>query len=82
MADRKPEDWLREEYFVLLPQVRRVVQNLETRVRHELLPLTVHLKNFERIVITSGSKDCESAIDTLRRAQGLRSKQGGDLHPN
>jgi len=70
MADRKPEDWLREEYFVLLPQVRRVVQNLETRVRHELLPLTVHLKNFERIVITSGSKDCESAIDTLRRAQG------------
>ncbi|MCX6604339.1 MAG: hypothetical protein NTV52_12185 [Acidobacteria bacterium] len=35
-----------------------------------MLPLTVQLKTFERIVITSRIKDCESAIDTLRRAQG------------
>ena len=70
MADRKPEDWLREEYFALLPHIRKIVQGLETRVRHELLPLTVLLKPFERIVVTSRSKECESAIDTLRRAQG------------
>ena len=69
MADRKPEDWLREEYFALLPHVRLIIGRLETQVRHELLPLVASLKKFERIVITSRVKDCESAIDTLRRAQ-------------
>ncbi len=69
MADRKPEDWLREEYFVLLPHVRRVIVDLETRVRHELLPLMADLKKFERIVITSRIKDCESAITTLQEKQ-------------
>ena len=69
MADRKPEDWLREEYFSLLPHIRRVVVALETRVRHELLPVISGLKKFERIVVASRVKDCESAIATLRQKQ-------------
>ena len=67
MADRKPEDWLREEYFALIPHLKRIVVSLETRVRHELLLVIAHLKKFERIVVASRIKDCESAITTLRQ---------------
>ena len=66
---RRPEDWLREEYFVLLPHVRQVILDLETRIRYELLPLMADLKKFERIVITSRIKDCESAFTTLQEKQ-------------
>jgi hypothetical protein len=69
MAERTIEDRLREEYFVLLPDVRRVVEELEAEVRHCLLPLSRRLDKYERIVITSRIKDCESALGALRRRQ-------------
>jgi len=69
MAERTPEDRLREEYFVLLPDVRRVIEELEAQVRHCLLPLSSKLDRYERLVVTSRVKDCESALGALRRRQ-------------
>lgn len=69
MAERTPEDRLREEYFVLLPVVRRVMEELEAEVRHCLLPLSSKLHKHERLVVTSRVKDCESALGALRRRQ-------------
>ena len=34
MAVRTTEDKLREEYFALLPDVRRVIQEVEAQVRY------------------------------------------------
>jgi len=69
MAERTPEDRLREEYFVLLPDVRRVIEELEAQVRHCLLPLSSKLDRYERLVVTARVKDCESALGALRRRQ-------------
>jgi hypothetical protein len=69
MAERTVEDRLREEYFHLLPDARRVLEELETEVRHKLLPLSTKLDKYERLVVTSRIKDCESALDSLRRRQ-------------
>lgn len=67
MAERSVEDRLREEYFELLPEVRRVAEELEAEVRHCLLPLTRRLEKYERLVVRSRVKECESSIDALRR---------------
>src|SRR5689334_7959731 len=69
MAERTVEDRLREEYFELLPDIRRVAEQLETEVRHCLLPISSGLDQFEQLVITSRIKECESAVDALRRRQ-------------
>src|SRR5436309_13675276 len=69
MTERTIEDRLREEYFALLPDARRVVEELEAVARHCLLPVSGMLERHERIVVTSRIKDCESALDALRRRQ-------------
>jgi hypothetical protein len=69
MAQRTVEDKLREEYFALLPEARRIVEELETEVRHCLLPLSSTLDGYERLVVTARVKDCDSALDKLRRQQ-------------
>ncbi|HLN02437.1 MAG TPA: hypothetical protein VK335_24330 [Bryobacteraceae bacterium] len=69
MPERTIEDRLREEYFELLPDVRRVAEELETEVRHCLLPVSRNLNRYEQIVITARIKECESAVDALRRRQ-------------
>lgn len=69
MAERTIEDHLREEYFSLLPDARSVAEELETRVRHCLLPLSSRLDRYERIVVTARVKECESAVNALRRRQ-------------
>lgn len=69
MVDRTVEDRLREEYFVLLPEVRRVAEQLEAEVRHCVLPISLTLDAYERVVVTSRVKECESALDALRRRQ-------------
>ena len=69
MAERTVADRLREEYFALLPDIRRVAEELETKVRHCLLPISSRLDRYERLVITSRIKECESALDALRRRQ-------------
>lgn len=69
MPERKPEDRLREEYFDLLPEIRKVADNLEAEVKYHLLPILRRLHRFEQIDVKSRVKECESAIDSLRRRQ-------------
>jgi hypothetical protein len=69
MTERTVEDRLREEYFALLPNARRVLEELEAEVRHSLLPLLNNLDKHEKLTVTSRIKDCESALGALRRRQ-------------
>lgn len=78
-VDRTVEDRLREEYFDLLPEIRRVAEQLETEVRYSLLFLSRKLSRHERLVVTSRVKDCESSVRKLRRRQEGRSF-GTELH--
>src|SRR6185436_18939241 len=68
---RTVEDKLREEYFDLLPEIRRTLLETETRVRGELLGITLSLQRYERLLVTSRVKECDSAVDALRRRQPL-----------
>jgi ppGpp synthetase/RelA/SpoT-type nucleotidyltranferase len=67
--ERTVEDRLREEYFRLLPDVRRVVDELEAEVKHCLIPISLRLDEYERLVVTSRVKECESALESVRRRQ-------------
>jgi ppGpp synthetase/RelA/SpoT-type nucleotidyltranferase len=69
MADRTIEDRLREEYFALLPNIRRISGQLETEVRYHLLPISKQLNGYEQLVVKSRVKDCESALEKLRSRQ-------------
>jgi hypothetical protein len=69
MSERTVEDRLREEYFALLPESRRLLEELEAEVRHCLLPLSSSLDRYEKIEVNSRVKDCESALGALRRRQ-------------
>jgi ppGpp synthetase/RelA/SpoT-type nucleotidyltranferase len=77
MPDRSVEDRLREEYFDLLPEVRRVLEHLEAELRYRLLPISRKLLKFERLDVSSRLKECESAVESLRRRQ-----QGAIFYPN
>ncbi len=66
-VERTVEDRLRAEYFELLPEIRLVVEQLETEVKHCLLPISLSLQPYEHILVTSRVKECESAVDALRR---------------
>lgn len=66
---RTAEDCLRSEYVRLLPALQRTSVAIETEVRHRLLSLTLELDPYERVIVKSRIKDCESAIDALRRRQ-------------
>jgi ppGpp synthetase/RelA/SpoT-type nucleotidyltranferase len=72
---------LREEYFDLLPEIRRVVWQLETEIRYLTLPILHSLKRHEQLVVKSRIKECESAVNTLRDQQEGRTfdpdKPGG-----
>jgi ppGpp synthetase/RelA/SpoT-type nucleotidyltranferase len=67
MGERSVKDRLREEYFELLPGIRQVAEELEAEVRHCLLPLFRRLEKFERLIVRSRVKECESAMDALLR---------------
>jgi ppGpp synthetase/RelA/SpoT-type nucleotidyltranferase len=69
MVERTVEDRLREQYFGLLPDIRRVAEELETEIRYSLRPISRELRKHERLVISSRIKECESAVDALRRRQ-------------
>ena len=69
MVERTIEDRLREEYFDLLPGIRHVRENLETEVRHCVLPILEDLNKYEQLNVTSRIKACDSALDALRRRQ-------------
>lgn len=69
MNKRTVEDRLREEYFALLPEAMRVLEELEAKVRYSLLALSTTVDRQERLVVSSRIKDCESALGALRRRQ-------------
>ena len=70
MAERSIEDALREEYFDLLPNIRRVAELLEAEIRHCVLPITLRLDRFEQMVVRSRIKECDSALNSLRLLKG------------
>lgn len=43
-----------------------MVGELEAEVKHRLLPISLRLHKYERLVVTARVKECESAIDKLR----------------
>jgi len=66
---RTVEDRLRSEYAYLLPAMQRTRTEVETEVQHVLLQATLSLDQYERIIVRSRLKDCESAVDALRRRE-------------
>jgi hypothetical protein len=66
---RTVEDRLRSEYAELLPAMHRTRVAIETEVQHLLLPATLALDPYERIIVRARVKECESAVDALRRRQ-------------
>lgn len=72
MTERTIEDQLRQEYFELLPEIRRVEAHLKAEIQFHTLPILRSLGTHEQLVIQSRVKDCESAINALRR----RTKEG------
>lgn len=70
--NRTVDDRLREEYFELLPEIRRVAEHLEAEVKYRVLPICRRLDVYERVVVTSRTKECDSALDSLRRRQEAR----------
>jgi hypothetical protein len=74
---RLVEDRLRAEYVSLLPALQRTLHALQTEVSYLLLPATRRLSHYERILIRGRVKDCESAVDKLRRRQ-----EGGRFDPD
>jgi len=69
MITRSIEDKLREEYFKLLPNIRWTKEQLEAEVRFRLIQILNTLQSHERFEVISRVKDCESAINSLRRRQ-------------
>ena len=72
MTPRTVEDRLREEYFLLSSEIGRVLHQLRTDVAYLLLPATLELRHHERIEIEARAKECDSAIDSLRRREETR----------
>jgi len=68
---------LREEYFDLLPGIRRVTSHLEAEIRYHTLPIFHSLVHYEQLIVKSRVKDCESAIKSLRLDQ-----EGGTFDPD
>lgn len=69
MQRRTVEDRLREEYFDVLPEIRRVVEYVEAVAQYRLLPIIGQLDHFEQVTVRSRVKECESAVESLRRHQ-------------
>jgi len=67
VAERTIEDQLREQYVTLLPELTRVAEHLKTQIEYFLLPIARHLKPHESLLVKARVKDCNSAIDKLRR---------------
>jgi len=67
MDGRTIEDRLREEYFDLLPEIRRVAWQLEAEIRFYTLPILRDLKSHEQLVIKARVKECDSALNRVVR---------------
>ena len=68
MAERTIEDRLREQYFDLLPEIRRVAWQLEAEIRFHTRRIHQSLRDHEQLVIKSRVKECESALNRVVRS--------------
>jgi len=78
---RLREEYLREEYFRLLPDIRKILEEMEAKINYALVSIKKKLKNHERIEIQSRVKDCESAINAflrMKREEGRKNFLGLD----
>ncbi len=66
---RLVEDYLREEYILLSPVLRKIRKNLETEIKKQILPIINRLQPYERVSVVSRIKDMESAIEKLQSKQ-------------
>jgi hypothetical protein len=64
MTLRTVEDRLREEYFLLASEIKRVLHQLQTDVSYLLLPVTLELKHHERIHVEARASHGVSQIPT------------------
>jgi hypothetical protein len=69
MPERTIEDLLREEYFSLLPEIRKVAWQLEAEIRFHTLQILHSLNHYEQLIVKSRVKECESAIKAVQRRQ-------------
>ena len=69
ILEKTVEDTLREEYFELLPSIRKTLYELEATIRHTLIPAMKSLEGHERLEICSRIKECDRAIDALKRRE-------------
>jgi len=76
MPERTIEDRLREEYFDLLPEMQRVVWQLEAEIRFHTLPILNDLKDPEQLIVRPRIKECESALNSLVRRRGRKFSKG------
>lgn len=68
-AERTVEDRLRQEYFTLLPEIRRVAERLEAEIRYHIRLISAGLRRHERLAVECRVKTCESALEKLRAHQ-------------
>jgi hypothetical protein len=80
ISERTPEDRLREEYFDLLPDIRRVAGYLEVEIRYHTRHILQRLKQHEQLIVKSRVKECESALETLR-GKGSKRNEGRTFDP-
>lgn len=69
MKSQKAEDYLRKEYFQLLPKMTKILLLLETRIKWYLRNNNYGLTSYQRITVESRIKECESAINSLLNKQ-------------
>lgn len=69
MIHSSVEDKLRHEYFELLPEIQIVAEELETRTRYAVLDVVVNREDYDLIAFKARVKECESAINAVRRRQ-------------
>lgn len=77
MSNKQIVNDLRQEYFDLKAPLYKELRHLEATVRSHLKELEYGLKEHERIDVESRIKDCDSAIDSLRRKQPGRDFEDG-----
>jgi hypothetical protein len=80
VSPRTIDDSLREEYFALLPEVRRTTDILEAEVRCLLVPILETLDQCQWVHVESRVKACDSAIAALRRRQETREFEPARTH--
>jgi ppGpp synthetase/RelA/SpoT-type nucleotidyltranferase len=67
VAVRSIEDQLREQYFILLPEMVRAAEHLKTQIQYNILPIARRLKPHENLIVKARIKECDSAINKLRQ---------------